>query len=132
MNFENTHLLSSARPAPSIDYSNVTITKSQPKARLYGEAAKKPQQKKQRRTQRSKRNVSKPHPERSILVCDQKKTQNRIYAFEVPFDETMSVFDAIGYIKDNPDKDRLTAGLVGGDPWSCALVNGVLSRKSFT
>ena len=25
--------------------------------------------------------------------------------FEVPFDETMSVLDAIGYIKDNLDKD---------------------------
>lgn len=30
-----------ADAAPSIDYSDVTITKSQPKARLYGEAAEK-------------------------------------------------------------------------------------------
>ena len=37
------HSLAFYKPesAPSIDYSNVTITKSQPKARLYGEAAEK-------------------------------------------------------------------------------------------
>ncbi|MCE7631286.1 2Fe-2S iron-sulfur cluster-binding protein, partial [Vibrio fluvialis] len=34
-----------------------------------------------------------------------KDAEPHLQGFEVPFDETMSVLDAIGYVKDHLDKD---------------------------
>lgn len=48
-----------------------------------------------------------------ILRYDpEKDAEPYMQTFEVPFDETMSVLDAIGYIKDHQDKDLHTVGLV--------------------
>ncbi|RPB36096.1 2Fe-2S iron-sulfur cluster-binding protein, partial [Vibrio vulnificus] len=38
----------------------------------------------------------------------------RFQAFEVPFDETMSVLDALGYVKDHLDKNLSYR-------WSCRM-----------
>jgi fumarate reductase iron-sulfur subunit len=71
-----------------------------------------------------------------ILRYDSEKdTEPHLQTFDVPFDETMSVLDALGYIKDHPDKDLSYR-------WSCRMaicgscgimVNGVpkLVCKSF-
>ncbi|MCG9632663.1 succinate dehydrogenase/fumarate reductase iron-sulfur subunit [Vibrio sp. Isolate30] len=71
-----------------------------------------------------------------ILRYDpEKDAEPYMQTFEVPFDETMSVLDAIGYIKDNLDKDLSYR-------WSCRMaicgscgimVDGVpkLACKSF-
>ncbi|MGY5788634.1 2Fe-2S iron-sulfur cluster-binding protein, partial [Vibrio cincinnatiensis] len=64
-----------------------------------------------------------------------KDAEPHLQAFEVPFDDTMSVLDALGYVKDHLDKDLSYR-------WSCRMaicgscgimVNGVpkLACKSF-
>ena len=50
-----------------------------------------------------------------ILRYDpEKDAEPHFQTFEVPFDETMSTLDALGYIKDNLDKDLSYR-------WSCRM-----------